>query len=963
MKLDEGMMRIDPETGEILEDIDISNDSLQHYGMPRRSGRYPWGSGENPYQRTGDFISRYNEMKAKGMKDSEIAAEFQIFNRNGEPATKQLLTQLSVAKNYRRAIRVEQAKDLKAKGFTNTEIGEKMGINESTVRSLLNTKSEARTMASFNTAKILKEEVDKYGKIDVGAQACRQLGVSQNTLDNALMILEADGYFTYGGRVRQVTNKNNMTTLKVLCPPGTEHKDIYKFGEIHMIGDVKSSDGGETFDPSWVYPKSLDSKRVQIVYSEDGGLQKDGLVELRRGVDDISLGNDIYAQVRILVDGTHYIKGMAVYADDLPEGVDVRFNTNKKRGTPMMSDDPDAKQVLKPIDTKDPNNPFGSLIKDGIEDPDNPGDPQKKGGGQRYYYDENGEKQLSVINKRASAGDWDEWKHELPSQFLSKQNQKLVEQQLKLAKADKQTEYEEISALTNPTVKRHLLANFANDCDSAAVHLQAAALPRQRYQVIIPLTDIKDDEIYAPNYEPGEKVALIRYPHGGTFEIPILKVNNKNEEGRRVLTPNPPDAVGISKAVADRLSGADFDGDTVMVIPLSGRANITSTRPIIEPDFEPKDLYRYGSTKKDANGKTHYYNQAGFEFKPMSKALTQNEMGRISNLITDMTILGATDSEKARAVKHSMVVIDACKHKLDYKQSEIDNDIAALRKKYQAHTDEDGVTRYGGSSTIISKAKSPAREDKYPGQKKIDPETGKLYWDDRKKPETYIDKKGKLRTRTVETTKMAIAEDAMSLISEAKRPVEILYANYANSMKALANDARKEFVTSGKLKYNPEAAKKYAAEVQHLKDQLARSELNAPKERQAQLRANAAIKVITDENPDLITKEKKGELKKISQRQLSKARREVGAHRSPITISDSEWEAIQSGAISDHMLSNILKYVDMDAIRERATPKDYREISKAKQDKIQLMKAAGYSNAEIAKSVGVSVSTVLKYMQ
>lgn len=964
MKLDEGMMKIDPETGEILEDIDISDSSLQHYGMPRRSGRYPWGSGENPYQRTGDFISRYNDMKSKGMSNAEIAAEMGIFNRNGEPATTQLLTQLSVATNYRRAIRVEQAKDLKAKGFNNTEIGEKMGINESTVRSLLNTDSEARTMASFNTAKMLKEEVDKKGKIDVGLNVNRQLGVSQRTLDNALMILEAEGYPTYGGRVRQVTNKNNMTTLRVLCPPGTEHKDIYKFGEIHQVGDVTSHDGGETYDPAWVYPKSLDSKRVQVVYAEDGGLAKDGLIELRRGVEDISLGNDIYAQVRILVDGTHYIKGMAVYSDDLPEGVDIRFNTNKKRGTPMMSDDPDAKQVLKPISKDDPNNPFGSLIKDGIQDPDDPDNPNTKNGGQRYYYDENGVKQLSVINKRASAGDWNEWSDALPSQFLSKQNLKLVEQQLRLAKTDKQEEFEEISALTNPTVKRHLLTNFANDCDSAAVHLKAAALPRQRYQVIIPLTDIKDDEVYAPNFEPGEKVALIRYPHGGTFEIPILKVNNKNAEGRRVLTPNPPDAVGISKAVADRLSGADFDGDTVMVIPLSGKASITSTKPLEGLEgFEPKDEYRCASTKKDASGKIHYYNQAGLEFKPMTKAGTQMEMGKVSNLITDMTIMGATDSEKARAVRHSMVVIDAYKHKLDYKQSEIDNDIAALRKKYQAHTDEDGITRYGGASTIISRAKSQAREDKYPGQKKIDPETGKLYWDDWKKPETYVDNKGNVKTRQVETTKMAKTEDAMTLVSEAKRPVELMYANYANSMKALANDARKEFVTSGKLQYKPEAAKKYATEVQHLKDQLAVSELNAPRERQAQLRANAAIKVITDENPDLRTKEKKGELKKISQRQLSKARIAENAHRTPITISDSEWEAIQAGAISDHMLSEILKYVDMDQIRERATPKNRKELSQAKIDKIQAMKAAGYTNDEIAKAVGASVSSVLKYSQ
>lgn len=962
MTVDENNMIIDEETGEVLGDVDISEPSLRHYGMPRRSGRYPWGSGDNPYQRTGDFISRVNDMKAKGMTESQIAAELDIYGDRGEPSPQRLRSQLKIATNYRRSIRVEQAKDLKAKGYSNTEIGEKMGINESSVRSLLNTKAEANTMAAFNTAKALKEEVDKKGKIDVGAKSELQLGVSRTTMDAALMILDMEGYPTYGGRVRQVTNKNQMTTFKVLCPPGTEHKQAYDFSDVHQISDITSHDGGQTFDPSWVYPKSLDSKRVQIRYAEDGGLAKDGLIELRRGVEDISLGGSAYAQVRILVDGTHYIKGMAVYSDDLPPGVDIRFNTNKKRGTPMMSDDPDAKQVLKPIDKKDPNNPFGSLIKDGIVDPDDPGNPLKNGGGQRYYYDENGVKQLSVINKRADAGDWGEWSKELPSQFLSKQNEKLVKQQLNLAKIDKQQEYEDICALTNPTIKRHLLSNFSSDCDSAAVHLKAAALPRQKYQVIMPLTDIRDDEIYAPNYEPGEKVALIRFPHGGTFEIPILKVNNKNEEGRKMLTATPPDAVGISKAVADRLSGADFDGDTVLVIPLSGKANITSTKPLEGLEgFEPKDEYRCASTRKDASGKIHYYNQNGDEFKAMTKGGTQMEMGKISNLITDMTIMGATNSEKARAVRHSMVVIDAYKHKLDYKQSELDNDIAALRKRYQAHVDKDGVTRYGGASTIISRAKSQDREDKYQGAKKIDPETGKLYWDSWKKPETYVDNKGQVKTRQTETTKMMTTDDAMTLVSDAKTPIELLYANYANYMKGMANDARKEYVSTGKLEYKPEARKTYASEVQSLEDKLKRSEMNAPRERQAQFRANARIKEITDENPDLRTKEKKGELKKISQRQLSKARAEENAHRVQIDVTPKEWEAIQAGAVSDNFLSRMLKYVDMDKIREYAMPREQKQLSDAKIARIAAMKASGYTNDDIAKAIGVSVSTVIEY--
>ena len=99
-----------------------------------------------------------------------------------------------------------------------------------------------------------------------------------------------------------------------------------------------------------------------------------------------------------------------------------------------------------------------------------------------------------------------------------------AKKQLNLAAADKQSEFDEICSLTNPTVKKALLKSFADDCDAAAVHLQAAALPRQKYQVILPLTSIKDNEVYAPNYKNGETVALVRYPHGGTFELALIHI-------------------------------------------------------------------------------------------------------------------------------------------------------------------------------------------------------------------------------------------------------------------------------------------------------------------------------------------------------------------------------------------------------------------------------------------------------
>ena len=53
------------------------------------------------------------------------------------------------------------------------------------------------------------------------------------------------------------------------------------------------------------------------------------MIYVRPGVKDLRIGDKRYGQVRIMVDGTHYLKGMAVYKDDLPPGKDIVFNTNK----------------------------------------------------------------------------------------------------------------------------------------------------------------------------------------------------------------------------------------------------------------------------------------------------------------------------------------------------------------------------------------------------------------------------------------------------------------------------------------------------------------------------------------------------------------------------------------------------------------------------------------------------------
>ena len=644
---------------------------------------------------------------------------------------------------------------------------------------------------------------------------------------------------------------------------------------------------------------------------------------------DLDLGDSHYAQVRILVDGTHYLKGMAMYSDDMPDGADIVFNTNKHSGTPKMD-------VMKKIQ-EDPDNPFGAFI---------------KANGQSYYPDPHGKytdpitgekKSLSAINKLKEEGDWDKMSKNLSSQFLSKQPIKLIQKQLDLTYADAADEFAEICSLNNPTIKRKLLMDFADECDSAVVHLKAAALPRQSTQVILPITKMKETEIYAPNYRNGEKVVLIRYPHGGTFEIPELTVNNKNQSAISILGKNIRDAVGINPKVAERLSGADFDGDQAVVIPVGGKVSVKST-PVLDglKDFDPKVEY-------STEGKTGV--------RLLSKAATQIEMGKISNLITDMTLKGAPEEEITKAVKHSMVVIDAAKHKLDYKRSEVENDIPTLRKRWQGYTDPETGKEVGGASTLLSRRKQSVDVPERQGSGRIDKETGKVIY--KESGRTYVDpKSGKTVPATTKIKLLEKVDDVRTLSSGTVQ--EDAYADYANRMKALANRARLEYLSTPTLVRNASAAKAYAPEVTRLTSALKTAQLNAPREREAQRIANAQVKAKIQANN--ITD--KDEISKIRRSAISDARVTTGASGkgTRITISDGEWEAIQAGAISDTTLKEILRYSDPDVVRERATPRASTQLSTARINRIKAMANSGCTNAEIADALNLSSSVVSKYL-
>lgn len=887
---------------------------LAHIGVLHKSGRYPWGSGKNPHQRNRQFLDIVEQHRKDGMSDTDIAKAYDM-------STTQLRALKSIAKNQQRAAQVAQAQRLKATDMSNVAIGKEMGIPESSVRSLLNPALQEKNDILATTASMLRDNVNTAGPTDVGIGVEAHLGISKEKLATAVEMLREEGYELINIQTPQL-GTNKKTLVKVLAPPGTTYKDIVTdTGQIRQLKQVSSysEDGGRSFEKVDRTPASISSKRLAVKYKEEGGDQADGVIYLRPGVPDISLNGARYVQTRIAVDGTHYLKGMAMYRDDLPDGVDLMFNTAKSNTGNKL----DALKKMK----DDVDLPFGSIVR------------------QQHYVDGSGKRKLSAINIVNDESDWDDWSRNLSSQMLSKQKPELARQQLDLTFQNKKAQFDEIMSLTNPAVKRKLLEEFADSADAASVHLKAAALPKQKTHVILPFSSLKEDEIYAPGYDDGSRVVLVRYPHGGIFEIPELTVNNRSRTIKGVLG-NAAAAVGIHPKVAERLSGADFDGDTVLVIPNkpTGPHSIKTSAALPElKNFDPKSMYpKYEGMKVMRN--------------------TQQEMGAISNLITDMTIMGASHAELARAVRHSMVVIDAEKHELNYKQSAKDHQISLLKEKYQAK--ETGPA--GGAATLISRASAEIRV----GVRKprpmgkggpIDEKTGEKVYE--YSGDSYVRRTVSKRTgvvtektipKTESSTRMAEVRDARDLVSKDGTVMERIYADHANRLKALANTARKETLDIKSTPYSPSAKTAYSKEVASLERKLLEAQRNAPLERQAQLIGNSVVRAKVQANPGLTS----SEVKKIKGRALMDAREAVEARKQRIEITPTEWEAIQAGAITNHRLTEILRNADPEQVKQLALPRVNTVMNKTMLARAQSMAASGYTQKEIADQLGVPTSTL-----
>lgn len=956
---------------ELTEDYSLSSewgepDVILHYGTPRHSGRFPWRSGHDP-QRNRSFLNDVDDAKAylRGQGISNPSGK-QIADHLGITTT-DLRSRTTLANEELKQNLYEEVHTRLSRGESTSQIAEATGISKGSVRNYAakDPNTIATKKQTDSLADALKTSLDKAdGYLDVGVGVELQLGVSGPKLKATLDKLKEEGYEVQKVWVPQVTNPNQNTTMQVLTKAGVSKSDIFNNLDKIKSVDFNAVDGDSMTLQNLNTPKSLGWDRVKIRYAIpagekghgtiDDGEAMDGSMTIRPSAKDLQFGaNKHYAQVRIAVGGSHYLKGVALYGEekDFPKGVDVIFNTNKKK-------DKSPQDVLKPLKDKlDGANPFGATIKRQnimLDDKGNPVPETTKSGKIKLDKKGNPIYQTGALNIVNEEGDWADWSKSLSSQFLSKQPRGVVKERLEATLKRVDDEYAAIQKVNNPVIKKQLLEGYSKDLESKQIHLKAVAPKGFQGHLLLPIPHMKENEIYAPNYKDGDNVILIRYPHGGTFEIPELRVNNKGP-GKSIIGNKSPDAVGIHPKVAAKLSGADFDGDTVYVIPNNNKR------------YKSRDALP-GLKNFDPN----MYADAPGTFTLMKKQTKQTQMGIVSNLVNDMTLQKASDSEMTRAVRHSMVVIDAEKHKLNYKRSEKENGIDALKKKYQIHIDKVDYSKLSGidpNTNKVVKVISSAELKSHTGNKKS---SGASTVISRRKNQVTTGgqeveipnptKRNPNGTRTVirkakKSYITSMLDDASIYLKPNSTQIEKDYVGYINQLKSRKNTIDKEIMTIKTKPRDPKAALIYAEEVGSLKSKLTKSLLNAPKERQAQALATVNYKKEVERRggKDALGSD---DVKKLKNQALIGARSAVGAQRKPVNITPAEWDAIQSNAISASMLKDLVKHMDDKQLKELATPRDVKAISSARSQKAMTLLNNGYTISEVANALGVSSSTI-----
>ena len=124
--------------------------------------------------------------------------------------------------------------------------------------------------------------------------------------------------------------------------------------------------------------------------------------------------------------------------------------------------------------------------------------------------------------------------------------------------------------------------------------------------------------------------------------------------------------------------------------------------------------------------------------------------------------------------------------------------------------------------------------------------------------------------------------------------------------------------------------------------------------------ANVTISAKKRSNPDL----EPDDIKKLKTQALAAARAKVGASKRDVyvNVTDKEWEAMMSGALSSSKINSILSNMNQDRVKQLAIPREAKSLSASQKTRINTLNSNGYTISQIADSIGVSSSTVSNYL-
>ena len=133
---------------------------IEHYGTPRHSGRYPWGSGKNP-QRNKNFLTRVEELKKQGLSDTEIARAFDLSTTNYRARYKIARSEEKM-EDMRKYVRMRES------GMSIAAIAKETGAPESTIRSYLDPVKASKVDKTTYIANHLADLLVEKPYLDVG---------------------------------------------------------------------------------------------------------------------------------------------------------------------------------------------------------------------------------------------------------------------------------------------------------------------------------------------------------------------------------------------------------------------------------------------------------------------------------------------------------------------------------------------------------------------------------------------------------------------------------------------------------------------------------------------------------------------------------------------------------------------------------------------------------------------------